>query len=120
MLTLLRFLSRWPVWLLHALGAWLGWVSYALSPTYRQRFEVTVQAYAERYGTITVLYRPARKPWLRPLVDTSRQRPGLATAPATLAGVRSMMRALRRGEAVGLLPDQVPPDGMGVWASFFG
>ena len=31
-----------------------------------------------------------------------------------------MMRALRRGETVGLLPDQVPPEGMGVWAPFFG
>jgi KDO2-lipid IV(A) lauroyltransferase len=40
--------------------------------------------------------------------------------PATLAGVRQMIRALRRGECVGLLPDQVPPDGMGVWAPFFG
>lgn len=87
-------------------------------------FEVTAQAYAEHYtashGPITVLYRPARKPWLRPLVDTARGRTGLATAPATLAGVRQMIRALRRGEAVGLLPDQVPPDGLGVWAPFFG
>jgi KDO2-lipid IV(A) lauroyltransferase len=31
-----------------------------------------------------------------------------------------MIRALRRGEAVGLLPDQVPPEGLGVWAPFFG
>jgi KDO2-lipid IV(A) lauroyltransferase len=31
-----------------------------------------------------------------------------------------MLRALRAGETVGLLPDQVPPDGMGVWAPFFG
>ena len=31
-----------------------------------------------------------------------------------------MIRALRRGETVGLLPDQVPPEGMGVWAPFFG
>jgi KDO2-lipid IV(A) lauroyltransferase len=87
-------------------------------------FEVTAQAYAERYarahGPITVLYRPARKPWLRELVDTSRVRPGLAAAPATLTGVRQMIRALRRGEAVGLLPDQVPPEGLGVWAPFFG
>ncbi len=87
-------------------------------------FEVTAQAYAERYaaehGPITVLYRPARKPWLRDLVDTARGRPGLAAAPATLAGVRQMIRALRRGEAVGLLPDQVPPEGLGVWAPFFG
>jgi Kdo2-lipid IVA lauroyltransferase/acyltransferase len=87
-------------------------------------FEVTAQGYAERFsaaqGPITVLYRPARKAWLRELVDTSRGRPGLATAPATLSGVRQMIRALRRGEAVGLLPDQVPPADMGVWAPFFG
>jgi len=31
-----------------------------------------------------------------------------------------MIRALRKGESVGLLPDQVPPDGMGVWAPFYG
>jgi KDO2-lipid IV(A) lauroyltransferase len=87
-------------------------------------FEVTAQAYAERfaaeYGPITVLFRPARKAWLRPVIADSRIRPGLSTAPATLAGVRQMIRALRRGEAVGLLPDQVPPDGLGVWAPFFG
>jgi KDO2-lipid IV(A) lauroyltransferase len=69
---------------------------------------------------MTVLYRPARKPWLRPLVEAARRRPGLDAAPATLAGVRQMLRALKRGEVVGLLPDQVPPEGMGVWASFFG
>lgn len=193
---IVRWLSRRPLWLLHAIGATLGWLTYALSPTYRRRvqanaalagipasarrgavaeagrallelpylwlrapnepiappvqwdaaalidaahahgrgivfltphmgsFEVTAQAYAERYATdygpITVLYRPARKIWLRELVDTARARTGLATAPATLAGVRQMIRALRRGEAVGLLPDQVPPEGLGVWAPFFG
>src|SRR5436190_20966056 len=80
-------------------------------------FEVAAQAIAQRFaaefGPITVLYRPARKAALREVMDESRARPGVATAPATLAGVRLMMRALRRGEAVGLLPDQVPPDGMG-------
>jgi KDO2-lipid IV(A) lauroyltransferase len=86
-------------------------------------FEICAQAYAERFGQqqpITVLYRPARQPWLRELEETARARPALATAPASLAGVRQMMRALRKGETLGLLPDQVPPDGMGVWAPFFG
>ena len=87
-------------------------------------FEVTAQAiaqvFAAEFGPITVLYRPARKAALRRVMDESRARPGVATAPATLAGVRQMMRALRRGEAVGLLPDQVPPEGMGVWVPFFG
>ena len=31
-----------------------------------------------------------------------------------------MIRALKRGQTVGLLPDQVPPEGMGTWAPFFG
>lgn len=86
-------------------------------------FEVSAQAYAERFGhvqPITVLYRPARQPWLRELEETARARPALATAPATLAGVRQMLRALKKGETVGLLPDQVPPEGMGVWVPFFG
>jgi KDO2-lipid IV(A) lauroyltransferase len=86
-------------------------------------FEVAAQAYAERFGRrqpLTVMYRPARKAWLRELEETARARPALATAPASLAGVRTMIRALRRGETVGLLPDQVPPEGQGVWSSFFG
>ena len=89
-------------------------------------FEITAQAYAAQFGAgpqakpMTVLYRPPRQSWLRELVESSRARPGLATAPATLAGVRQLISALRRGEAVGLLPDQVPPEGQGVWAPFFG
>ncbi len=87
-------------------------------------FEITAQAlgqrYGARYGALTVLYRPARKAWLSAVMERARQRPGLTTAPTTLAGVRQMLRALRDGHGVGLLPDQVPPDGMGQWASFFG
>lgn len=86
-------------------------------------FEVIAQAYAERWGAtspITALYRPSRQPALRELVAQSRRRPGLLTAPANLTGVRQMIRALRKGGTVGLLPDQVPPQGMGVWAPFFG
>jgi KDO2-lipid IV(A) lauroyltransferase len=73
-----------------------------------------------RYGPITVLYRPARQAALAPVVETARRREGLETAPTTLAGVRQMIKALRAGRAVGLLPDQVPPEGMGQWAPFFG
>lgn len=87
-------------------------------------FEVTAQAYAARYaaghGTLTVLYRPSRQKALREVLEVSRQREGLATAPTTLAGVRQMLRELRAGRAVGLLPDQVPPAGQGVWAPMFG
>lgn len=89
-------------------------------------FEITAQAYAHDFGSgpqakpITVLYRPPRQAWLRQVVERSRDRPGLGAAPANLAGVRQLISALKKGEAVGLLPDQVPPEGQGVWAPFFG
>ena len=90
-------------------------------------FEVAAQAYAERFGhqgadakPITVLFRPPRDPQLLPLLEAARQRPGLLTAPTTLRGVRQLALALKAGQAVGLLPDQVPPEGLGVWAPFFG
>lgn len=86
-------------------------------------FEVAAQAYAERFGArapITALYRPAKKPWLRDFVAAGRDRAYLKAAPAQLSGVRQMLRALKTGECVGLLPDQVPPEGQGLWTPFFG
>ena len=87
-------------------------------------FEIVAQAWAQQFsaqlGPMTALYRPARKVWMQALVANSRSRKGLQTVPTNLTGVRQMIKALRKGEAVGLLPDQVPPDGMGLWAPFFG
>jgi KDO2-lipid IV(A) lauroyltransferase len=87
-------------------------------------FEIAGRAYAETYGQfgkpITALFRPPRQAWFRDLVLASRQRPGLGTAPTTLAGVKQLFKALKDGECVALLPDQVPPQGMGVMAPFFG
>jgi len=87
-------------------------------------FEITAQAlalrFSEQYGPLTVLFRPARHAGLAEVMDLARQRPGLEAVPTTLSGVRQMIKALRAGQAVGLLPDQVPPEGMGQWAPFFG
>ncbi len=69
---------------------------------------------------MTVLYRPPRKRWLEPYMNAGRSRVRSQLAPATLRGVRMLYRALSRGEAVGLLPDQAPGEGEGVWADFFG
>lgn len=191
MITLFKMMSALPLWLAHAVGWSLGWLVFAVSGVYRQRFlanarqagmdwwqwwgavgesgklvaelprlwlgrpvtvqwdgaryveealalgrgvvfltphlgcfEVAAQAYAQRYGQssqpMTVLFRPPRQPWLRTLVTTARTRPGLRTAPTTLAGVKQLIKALKKGESLGLLPDQVPPLGMGVWVPFFG
>jgi KDO2-lipid IV(A) lauroyltransferase len=88
-------------------------------------FEITAQAYAARFGVqrdkpMTVLFRPPRKAWLTDLVMHARVRPGLKTAPTTLAGVKQLIKALKAQECVGLLPDQVPPNGLGIWSEFFG
>jgi KDO2-lipid IV(A) lauroyltransferase len=186
-----RLFSLLPLWLLHALGAAMGWLAFLASPVYRHRFvenaalagygfaqvragvghagrmvaelprlwlgaplpcrlvgedcvdqayavgrgivfltphlgcfELSAQAAARRWsaahGPITVLYRPARQAWLAKLMETARNRPGVQAVPTTLVGVRQMIKALRRGEAVGLLPDQVPPLGQGLWSPVFG
>jgi len=187
-----RFLSLLPLWLLHPLGAVLGWLAFVFSPTYRRRFveharlagysfgevraavahagrmvaeaprlwlgqalpccevrgsdcveqawaaghgivfltphlgcfELSVQEGARRWapahGAFTILYRPARQAWLARVLAQARQRPGIDAVPTSLQGVRQMIKALRQGRAVGLLPDQVPPQGQGVWAPFFG
>jgi len=102
-------------------------------------FELTAQAYAQRFGAqpegqsggqahtgaaavrpITVLYRPPRVAALHPVLQAARKRPGLHSVPTDLSGVRQLLKALKQGQTVGLLPDQVPPAGMGVWAPFFG
>jgi Kdo2-lipid IVA lauroyltransferase/acyltransferase len=82
-------------------------------------FEVTAQ-YASRHAPITVLYRPPKLAWLEPLMREGRGRSNIRLVPADVTGVRELFGALRRGEAVGFLPDQVPSEGEGQWAEFFG
>jgi KDO2-lipid IV(A) lauroyltransferase len=82
-------------------------------------FEVTAQ-YAAMRAPITVLYRPPKLGWLEPLMRAGRARANMRLAPADVSGVRELFKALRRGEAVGFLPDQVPGKGEGEWAPFFG
>lgn len=76
--------------------------------------------WAAQRRPITVLYRAPKMKALQPLIEAGRGRDGVRLAPANLAGVRLLLKALRRGEAVGILPDQVPGNGEGVWADFFG
>ena len=82
-------------------------------------FEITAQYIATRIP-IAVLYRIPKQPWLDRLMRQGRSRPGMTSWPADLSGVRALMKSLRRGEAVGLLPDQAPKAGEGQWLPFFG
>ncbi|SDI49520.1 lysophospholipid acyltransferase family protein [Propionivibrio dicarboxylicus] len=194
MIFLFRVLSYAPLSWLHALGAGLGGLIWALSPTYRRHldenltlalgetaarkirssaiahagrqamelpkiwlrpqdeviqrvvkitgWELAEQAmregkgilyltphlgcyeiishYLSRYAPITVMYRPPKRRWMQMLIETGRKRDGLQIATADLSGVRTLLKALKRGEAVGMLPDQAPKVGEGLWVDFFG
>ena len=189
---LMSLAARFPLAILHALGALLGWAMYGLSPTYRRHlrenleaagyrdartrhaaiagagrmlaelpavwlrprrdiialvrridgrehvdraraagqgivfltphlgcFEVSAQVAAEEFP-ITVLYRAPKLAWLQPMIEEGRGGDNVRLARADLSGVRELLAALGRNEAVGVLPDQVPGEGEGEWVEFFG
>jgi len=82
-------------------------------------FEITSIYYGER-APITVLYRPPKLQWLSELVVKGRQKGKVDMAPANASGVKKLLQALKSGQAIGILPDQIPRQGEGEWADFFG
>jgi KDO2-lipid IV(A) lauroyltransferase len=82
-------------------------------------FEIAAQYGASQFA-LTVLYRRPKAAWIEPLMREGRGRGKLRLVPADLAGVRQLFSALKRGEAVGFLPDQVPGVGEGEWSELFG
>jgi KDO2-lipid IV(A) lauroyltransferase len=82
-------------------------------------FEVAAQ-YATTRAPITAMYRPPRQSGLEPLIRAGRARGDVRLATADMKGVFALLRALRNGEWVGILPDQVPSKGQGEWIEFFG
>jgi Kdo2-lipid IVA lauroyltransferase/acyltransferase len=82
-------------------------------------FEISARVYAA-VAPVTVLYKAPRRDDLHQLLKVARTHPNMTPVPADTAGVRALLRALKRGEAIGILPDQVPSAGDGVWAPFFG
>ncbi len=73
---------------------------------------------------ILAMYRPHKVFWFDQMLREGRDRgaapDGSNVAPATLAGVRMVLKHLRRGGCSIVLPDQVPGLGEGEWVDFFG
>ena len=73
---------------------------------------------------ILAMYRPHKIFWLDQVLREGRNRgaapDGTNVAPANLAGVRMVLKHLRRGGCSVVLPDQVPGQGEGEWVEFFG
>ncbi|NBS80796.1 MAG: lysophospholipid acyltransferase family protein [Betaproteobacteria bacterium] len=82
-------------------------------------FEV-IPRYIAQHLPMTVLFKPAKSQALDRLLREARNRGVVRSVPADLSGVRALLRCLKRGEAVGMLPDQVPGNGDGILAPFFG
>lgn len=73
---------------------------------------------------ILAMYRPHKLFWFDQMLREGRNRgaapDGSNVAPATMAGVRMVLKHLRRGGCSIVLPDQVPGQGDGEWVEFFG
>lgn len=69
---------------------------------------------------ITALYRPPKQKWLDAIMQQGRVRAGAETASADAGGVRALLKTLKGGGNVMVLPDQVPGTGDGVWVDFLG
>ena len=82
-------------------------------------FEV-VGLYVGNHLPLTCLYRSPKQPWLAGIMRSGRERGMAKLATADVSGVRVLYKALKRGEAIGILPDQVPSSGEGEWVDFFG
>jgi len=82
-------------------------------------FEI-ISLYIGSQMPMTVLYRPPKQTEAEPFLRAGRARGQIQLAPADLSGVRRLIRAMRQGEATGLLPDQAPGKGEGAWLPFFG
>ncbi|MEN8169426.1 MAG: lysophospholipid acyltransferase family protein [Pseudomonadota bacterium] len=69
---------------------------------------------------ITCLYKPPRNPSVEAAMREGRMHLGVELAPTDTSGVKAMLGLLKRGEVAGILPDQDPLAGNGVFAPFFG
>lgn len=69
---------------------------------------------------MTSLYRPPPLKGMDTLMRRARERTGAHLVPTDAGGIRALYAALKKNRCVGILPDQNPGAGSGVFAPFFG
>lgn len=69
---------------------------------------------------ITALYRRPRQAWAHTMMQAGRNRGQAQMVEPNLAGVRALLKALKRNQAAWVLPDQKANKGEGAWAPLFG
>lgn len=73
---------------------------------------------ASRYP-MTTLYQPPKLMQLDTMIRRGRERTGAKLVATDNTGVKALLTALKKGEMIGILPDQEPKFGNGEFASFF-
>lgn len=80
-----------------------------------------VAPYLASVAPLTAMYQPAPMADLDKLILAGRCKNNISMAPTNLKGVSMLLKALKQGTIVGVLPDQVPEkDAGGEPALFFG
>jgi len=69
---------------------------------------------------IAIVYRPPRHAAIEPLLVRARGELAPEQVRAEGAGIRTLYKRLQSGGVVGILPDQLPKQGEGEFAPFFG
>jgi len=73
-----------------------------------------------QHTPLAIVYRPPRLAWMEGLLRQARSHGNITQVRAEAAGVRQLLRMLKDGGCVGILPDQQPKRGEGEFAPFFG
>lgn len=85
-------------------------------------FEIGVKATSAvvKDKVFNVLYKPNKDPVFDAIMLDGRTEENIKPVPTTRHGVAHLIRTLKNGGLVGILPDSVASRGDGVWVDFFG
>jgi len=82
-------------------------------------WEVLGHYFTEQNPT-TFLYQPSKNEYLDKMIKSARSGGKSFLAPTNRQGVAMLLKTLKKGEQVGILPDQEPTQEGGEFATFFG
>jgi KDO2-lipid IV(A) lauroyltransferase len=84
-------------------------------------FEVAVKYFAYHLPMdIQILYKPSKDQVIEEIMLQGRSETNITPVPTNRKGVVSLMKHLKAGRCIGILPDNVASGGDGEWVKFFG
>lgn len=84
-------------------------------------FELAIKYFALNLPMkINILYKPEKDPVLNAIMLEGRTESNVIPVPTNRKGVLSLMKHLKSGGTIGILPDNVASGGDGEWVKFFG